>query len=612
MRPGRAGPYQTLYAMKHYPENSFFLPLSPHDMKRRGWAELDVLLITGDAYVDHPSYGVAVIGRLLESRGYRVGVVAQPDWRDIEDFTVLGKPRLFVGITSGNVDSMVANYTAAGKPRRRDSASPGDRGGLRPDRALIVYANRAREAFGRVPIVLGGLEASLRRLAHYDAWSDKVRRSILLDAKADILVYGMGETAVLEIAARLKREPAGALEAIRGTVVVRGAGELPAGALLLPAYEEVSDDPGRFVEAFRKTYAQMNPVTAQTLAQPHAGRLVIQYPPAFPLSGAELDGLHELPYARDAHPVYAEEGGVRAVETVRFSMISHRGCCGECSFCSLFMHQGRVVTSRSPDSLVREAEGLADRPDFRGTITDIGGPTANLYRAGCPRWERGGFCAERGCLTPETCSQLRLGYSEGLEAYRRIRSLPGVKHVFIASGFRHDLLVQDAARPYLEEVLRHHVSGRMKVAPEHADDSVLAVMNKPPLAVYERFLYVLGEINRRLENRRYLVNYFISAHPGAGLKEALNLALFLNRHRIRPEQVQDYIPLPMTVSGCITHTGIHPKSGEKVYVVRSDKERKLQRALLQPQIPANRPLVSQALRLLGASHLLERFYPRNR
>jgi uncharacterized radical SAM protein YgiQ len=597
--------------MGRHPDNTAFLPFSAADMRRRGWSELDVLLITGDAYVDHPSYGVAVIGRLLESRGYRVGIVAQPDWRSPAGFAALGRPRLFVGITSGNVDSMVANYTASGKPRRRDSASPGERGGLRPDRALIVYANRAREAFGRLPIVLGGLEASLRRLAHYDAWNDKVRRSILLDAKADILVYGMGETAVLEIAARLSCEGAGAsLEGIRGTAVVRGADKPPAGSVVLPAYEEARDDHGRFNEAFRAAYAQMNPVTAQTLVQPHGDRLLVLYPPAFPLSGAELDALHELPYAREAHPAYDAAGGVQAVETVRFSMISHRGCCGECSFCSLFMHQGRVVTSRSPASLVREAEGLAARPGFGGTITDIGGPTANLYLAGCPRWERGGFCAERSCLTPETCPRLRPGYAESLKAYRRIRSLPGVKHVFIASGFRHDLLVRDGDRPYLEEILRHHISGRMKVAPEHADDTVLAVMNKPPLAVYERFLRVLGEVNRGLKSRRYLVNYFISAHPGAGLKEALNLALFLNRHRIRPEQVQDYMPLPMTVSSSITHTGIHPLSGEDVYVAKSARERKLQRALLQPQVPANRPLVAQALRALGASDLLKRFYPR--
>jgi uncharacterized radical SAM protein YgiQ len=591
------------------PDAIQFLPLSPRDLERRGWSELDVLLITGDAYVDHPAYGAAVIGRLLESRGLRVGVIAQPDWKGLGDFTALGRPRLFVGITAGNVDSMVANYTAAGKPRRHDSASPGDRGGLRPDRALIVYANRAREAFGRVPIVLGGLEASLRRLAHYDAWSDKVRRSVLLDAKADILVYGMGETAVLEIAARLGREgAAAALEGIRGTVVARGSGDLPAGALLLPSYEEVRDDKTRFTAAFRETYAHMNPLTARPLAQPHGGRLVIQYPPAFPLSGAELDAVHELPYAREAHPDYA--GTVRAVETVRFSMISHRGCCGECSFCSLFMHQGRVVTSRSPDSLLREAGSLAARPDFRGTITDIGGPTANLYLAACPRWEHGGFCADRGCLTPETCPQLRPGYDGSLETYRRIRSLPGVKHVFMASGFRHDLLVREEARPYLEEVLRHHISGRMKVAPEHADDKVLAVMNKPPVAVFERFLHLLEDINRRSKQRRYLVSYFISAHPGAGLAEALNLALWLNRRRIRPEQVQDYMPLPMTVSSAITHTGIHPLSGRKVYVPRSARERKLQRALLQPQAPANRPLVAEALRTLGALNLLERFYPR--
>jgi uncharacterized radical SAM protein YgiQ len=587
---------------------STFLPTTRQEMAQRGWSELDVLLLTGDAYVDHPSFGVAVIGRLLESRGYRVGIIAQPDWRSPEGFLTLGRPRLFVGISGGNVDSMVANYTAAGARRRSDAYSPGDRPGLRPDRALIVYANRAREAFGGIPIVLGGLEASLRRLAHYDYWEDGVRRSVLLDAKADILVYGMGEAAVLEIASRLSGAGgAQALAGIRGTVTARRAeAQLPEGSLLLSSFEEVRGSPERFGEAFRLLYGQMNPFDAATLVQPHGERWVLQHPPAFPLTSEELDRLHELPYTGEAHPRYQAQGGVRAVETVRFSLVSHRGCCGECSFCSLFMHQGRVVVSRSADSLLREARALSERREFRGTITDIGGPTANMYMASCLRWEKSGFCSERRCLAPEPCGSLRLGYAESLAVYRRIRELPRVRHLFIASGFRHDLLLGAEAQGYLREVLERHISGQMKVAPEHTVDEVLRLMGKPPRAAYERFLGLLERMNRSLGRKAYLVNYFISAHPGSRLEDALALALYLDRRGMRPEQVQDYLPLPLTISGCIYHTGAHPLTGERVFVPKGARERRLQRALLQPWLPVNRRALQEALARLGAGHLLRR------
>jgi len=559
-------------------------------MRERGWEALDVLLVSGDAYVDHPSFGAALIGRQLESLGYRVGIVAQPDWRGTADFRVMGRPRLFAGITSGNVDSMVANYTANRRPRRTDDYSPGDRAGLRPDRALIVYANRLREAFPagdggpRLPLVLGGIEASLRRLAHYDYWDDQVRRSVLLDAKADLLVYGMGEAAIGQIASRLSGgEPVGALRDIRGTVVLVREQEVPPAALRLPSFEAVRDRPDAFLEAFRAIYANMSPREASPLAQPHAERWVVQNPPAFPLPSGELDRLHELPFTRAWHPRYEREGGVRALETVRWSLASHRGCCGECSFCSLYLHQGRIVTSRSPDSVVREARALAERSDFKGTITDIGGPTLNLYAASCPLWEAQGFCEGRRCLLPERCPRLRLGYAAALRLYREVRRLPRVKHVFLASGFRHDLLLDQEADEYLEEVLRHHVGGQLKLAPEHSEQRVLDLMGKPRFPAYLAFLEKVARIGRRIGRRIFLVNYFLSAHPGAGLPEAQALARVLGARNMSPEQVQDFLPLPLTVSGAMYHTGVHPFTGQRVYSARTLEERRLQRALLQPR-----------------------------
>ncbi len=573
------------------------LPMSRAEMQERGWDRLDVLLVSGDAYVDHPSFGTALIGRLLESLGYRVGIVAQPDWRGLNDFQALGRPRLFAGISSGNVDSMVANYTANRRPRRTDDYSPADRAGLRPDRALIVYANRLREAFPavdgspRLPLVLGGIEASLRRLAHYDYWDDAVRRSVLLDAKADLLVYGMGEAAIGEIAARLAAgEPVAALQGIRGTAILCRPEEIPDAALRLPSFEQARDDPEAFLEAFRAIYANMSPRAARALAQPHGERWVVQNPPALPLPGPELDRLHELPFSRRWHPRYDAEGGVRALETVRWSLISHRGCCGECSFCSLYLHQGRIVSSRSPESVLREARRLAEQPDFKGTITDIGGPTLNLYAASCPLWERQGFCDGRRCLLPEKCPRLRLGYRQALRLYREVRGLPRVKHVFLASGFRHDLLLQQEADEYLEEVLRHHVGGQLKLAPEHSEQRVLDLMGKPRYPVYLSFLEKVARLGRKIGRRIYLVNYFISAHPGAGLEEARGLAQALGRRNMHPEQVQDFLPLPLTVSGAMYHTGVHPFTGERVYSARSLEERRLQRALLQPRDAGRSPV----------------------
>lgn len=599
-----------------------FLPTTQAEAKDRGWDGLDVVLVTGDAYVDHPSYGTAVIGRVLEAAGFRVGVIAQPDLKTTHDLIRFGRPRLFFGITAGNMDSMVANYTAHKRPRLSDDYSPGGRPGLRPDHAVIVYANKVREAFKDVPIVIGGIEASLRRFAHYDWWKNEVRRSILLDSRADILVYGMGEAQVVEIARRLGEGRT--LHGIRGTAVVTALGrttsQVPSrrsqetgtdlGPVVeMPSYEEVRGDIDRFNEAFRIVVENQDPFTGRTLAQGHANRYVVQYPPALPLETKDLDGIYELPYARAWHPSYGGQGGVPGFETVRFSIISHRGCPGECSFCGLALHQGRIVSSRSESSILKEAEALTRRRDFRGTITDVGGPTANLYGAVCDRWQGKGACGTRHCLTPTPCRNLNPGYGKGLSLYGKLRALPGVKHVFIESGFRHDLLVDPKARVYLERICRDHLSGRMKVAPEHSSDRVLDIMNKPPFSVYERFSALYRSICRKLGKDQHLVSYFISAHPGCTLDDSLSLALRLGELGIHPEQIQDFMPLPMTLSGTIYHTEKHPLTGNHVHVPRTFRERKMHRALIQHKNPKNTPLVREALNLLKKQHLFPKLMP---
>ena len=449
------------------------MPVSSPELKALELSELDIVIITGDAYVDHPSYGAAIIGRYLEHYGFKVGIIAQPDWRRADDFKKLGRPKLFFGLTSGNVDSMIANYTANKKPRSNDDYSPGGKAGMRPDRALIVYSNRVREAYPDVPIVLGGIEASLRRLSHYDYWDDKVRRSVLVDAKADVLVYGMGERQILEIAQRLARisnlksQISNDLVGIRGTAIIQKDISGLKDAIILPSFEEVSADKEKFSQAFLKIYANMNPVSVKVLVQKHVDRFVVQYPPAVPLNISEMDLIYNLPYARDWHPVYQAGGGVPGFETVRWSIVSHRGCCGECNFCALYLHQGRIVQRRSHASILSEARILAADPKFGGTITDIGGPTANMYAANCKLWQKNNFCSHRKCLTPQKCENLGLHYEDTLQLYRELRKIPKVKHVFVGSGLRFDLLIDDYAREYLEEICRYHVSGLLKVAPEH-------------------------------------------------------------------------------------------------------------------------------------------------
>ena len=576
------------------------------EAKAKGWSELDVIIITGDPYVDHPSYGTALIGRLLESRGYKVGIIAQPDWRSQEDFTRLGRPRLCVCITAGNVDSMVANYTANRRVRRDD-----DRGTGRPDRASIVYANRCREAFKGLPVILGGVEASMRRLAHYDYWDDAVRRSLLIDAKADMIVYGMGERPITQVLERLARgEGIGTIRDVRGTAVRVKPAEVPPEALMLPSFEQARDDHALFNKAFRLAYEQMSPQGARPLAQPHADQVVLQLPPPMPMTPAELDASYDLPYTRRVHPFYKARGGVKGLETVRWSITALRGCPGECSFCGIAMHQGRVVQSRTPDSVLREARSMAKDPDFRGTINDVGGPTANLYGARCRQWAEGKVCTRKSCLMPAKCASLELGSAGALSLYASLERLPGVKHVFVQSGLRYDLLLEPEAEKYFKALCARHISGQMKVAPEHTSDAVLKLMNKPPYARYEQFVAKFEEINRGLKDRTYLVNYFVSAHPGARLEDAFDCAMTLLSRGMRPEQVQDFLPLPMTVAGCMYHTGVHPLTGKPVHVPRTDTERAMQRALVQSQNPENGPLIGKALRALGREDAGNKFKPR--
>jgi len=551
------------------------------EMRGAGVSQLDIVLVSGDAYVDHPSFAAAMIGRALQAQGFSVGIIAQPDWKSPDDFRRLGPPRLFFGVTAGNVDSMLAHYTVARKLRRNDAYSPGGAAGRRPNRATIVYSNCTREAFPQVPIVVGGIEASLRRLAHYDFWQNKVRRSILLDAKADLLVYGMGEAQIIEIAKRLDQgQRIEQLDDVRGTVFQRRRSEydLPQSALAIPSYEECAAEPMKFAQAFKTIYCEQNPADGRTVIQPHGDRLVVRNPPARPLSVEELDRLYELPFERRWHPAYDAAGGVPALETVRFSIVSHRGCYGDCAFCALTFHQGRTIRSRSKQSILREVEKLKKLPEWRGVISDIGGPTANMYGTGCSRGEA--LCRDQRCLGDRRCPNLKTDTAPLLEMLRAVRNAPGVRKAFISSGIRFDLCLGDEGDRYLRELCEHHISGRLKVAPEHVSARVLEIMGKPGPKAFDEFRRRFEQINKELKKRQYLVSYFMSSHPGCGMDEMRELAEYLRRTGMRPEQVQDFYPCPMTLASCIYHTGVHPLTGEPVYVAKSDRDKLAQRRLL--------------------------------
>ena len=583
-----------------------FLPTSSADMEARGWDAYDFLLISGDAYVDHPSFGAAVIGRVLEAEGHRVAILAQPPWRDTAAFRAMGRPRLGILITAGNLDSMVAHYTAAKKPRREDAYSPGGASGLRPDRAAIVYANRAREAFPGLPVILGGLESSLRRFAHYDYWSDKVRRSILLDAKADLLVYGMGEGAICEIAARLKSgTQISEIGDIRGTAyLTKNPSICPYPKVECPAYEAVLADKRAYAEATKIQWEEHDPIRGKAVLQRTGDKTLVGNPPAMPLEGGDLDKVYDLPYTREVHPMYETMGGVPAIEEVRFSVIHNRGCFGSCHFCALSFHQGRMVTSRSHESLLREVEGFTTHPAFKGYVHDVGGPTANFRRTSCAGQKKRGLCREKRCLTPEPCAELDADHMDYLKLLRKIRQIPGVKKVFVRSGIRFDYLSQDPSGEFFAELVHHHVSGQLKVAPEHIVDSVLAHMGKPAHTVYLWFQEKFRRLNQKYKKEQYLVPYLMSSHPGSTLQDAVHLAEYLHKAGKHPEQVQDFYPTPGTISTCMYHTGLDPFTMEAIHVPKGEREKSLQRALLQWRRPEKKKLVIQALRQAGREDLI--------
>lgn len=583
-----------------------FLPVSREDMRERDWYYYDFLIVTGDAYVDHPSFGTAVIGRVLEAEGFRVAVLAQPRWKDASDFTAMGAPRFGVLINAGNLDSMVAHYTASKKRRHDDAYSPGRKAGRRPDRAVTVYSRLAREAFPGLPIIIGGLEASLRRFAHYDYWADRVMPPILADAGADLLVYGMGERAVLEIARRLrKKEPVASITDVRGTAFLADSKEACRfEAVECPAYEDVARDKRRYAEAAMIQYDEHDPVRGRAVIQPCMGRYLIVNPPQMPLTTEEFDRVSELPYARAPHPMYEKEGGVPAIQEVQFSIIHNRGCFGACHFCSLAFHQGRMVTARSHASVLREAKLLTEHPDFKGYIHDVGGPTANFRRPSCRDQLKRGLCRGRNCLTPAPCPKLDTDHSDYLRLLREIAALPGVKKVFIRSGIRFDYLMLDKGGEFFADLVKNHVSGQLKVAPEHCVDEVLELMNKPPHAVYQRFEEKFKRLNQRYGKQQYLVPYLISGHPGTTLQDAVRLAEYLNKRGVQPEQVQDFYPTPGTLSTCMYYTGLDPRTMKPVHVPKDPLEKAMQRALLQWRRPENRPLILRALKETGREDLI--------
>lgn len=585
----------------HTRDQPSFLPVSIKEAKDLDIDQSDVILVSGDAYVDHPSFGTALIGRVLWEAGYNVGIIAQPDWKKSDDFRKLGQPRLFFGITSGNVDSMVNNFTPNLKRRSDDVYSPGGKP-RRPDRAAIVYADKVHALFPGVPIVLGGIEASLRRFAHYDYWSDSVRQSILADAPVDMIVFGMGERPLLDLAARLEKgESIQEIKDLPGTVVkleVREWRSADKGDYLaIPSFTEVSSDKRRYAEAFRMHYLEQDPFHGLTVAQPHPKTAVIQNRPAKPLTTKELDRIYELPYTREAHPFYEEP--VPALEPVRFSITSHRGCFGSCSFCALTHHQGRIVQSRSIESIIREATNLTRLPGFKGIIQDIGGPTANMYGLTCTMWKHGA-CRDKLCSAD--CPSMDADHKHQVELLRRLRAIPGVRRVFVGSGVRHDLILADRSG-YLEELCRHHVSGHLKIAPEHVVHKVTDCMHKPPKEVLDAFRERFDDANRASGKEQYLVPYLMSGHPGCTVEDMIDLAEYIRDHRMYTEQVQDFTPTPMTVSTAMYHTGLDPFTLKAVHVPRG-REKRIQRAILQYRDSKNFGLVREGLRMASREDLI--------
>lgn len=585
-----------------------FLPVNRADMERRGWDELDFVYVSGDAYVDHPSFGMAIITRLLESHGYKVGVIAQPDWRCETSIAVLGEPRLGFLVSAGNMDSMVNHYTVARKRRRSDAYSPGGEAGLRPDHAAVVYSNLIRRTYKKTPIIVGGIEASLRRLAHYDYWSDKLKRSLLLDAGADLVSYGMGERSIVEIADALNAGlSVDDLTFIDGTAYRAASLDHVYDAVMLPAFDEMRADKAKYAESFAVQYANSDPFKGKRLVEPYSDHeYVVQNPPSAPLSTSEMDAVYRLPYARTYHPMYEARGGVPAISEVKFSLTSNRGCFGECAFCALTFHQGRIVSVRSHDSIVAEAKEIVAQPDFKGYIHDVGGPTANFRAPACSKQLVSGACAHKRCLALQPCGRLEADHADYLALLRELRELPDVKKVFVRSGIRFDYVLADKnhGAEFLRELCEHHVSGQLKVAPEHVSDVVLAVMGKPNNRVYRDFCQRYAQMNERLGKKQYLVPYLMSSHPGSTLDEAIELAEYCRDLGYMPEQVQDFYPTPGSLSTVMYFTGLDPRTMQRVYVPVSPHEKALQRALIQYRNPQNRDLVIEALKRAGRTDLI--------
>ncbi len=590
-----------------------FLPVSRQDMTERGIEQLDFVYVIGDAYVDHPSFGHAIISRVLEAHGYTVGIISQPDWRDDESISILGRPRLAFLISGGNMDSMVNHYFVSKKKRPSDAYTPGGVMGKRPDYATVVYGNLIRKKYKDVPVIIGGIEASLRRLAHYDYWSNSLKRSILLDSQADLISYGMGERSIVEIADALASGiDVKDITFIAGTVYktkdisgITGSDDKDYNAILLPEYEKLKADSSKYAKSFGIQYKNTDPFIAKILAEKYPGGIyVVQNPPQKPLTTEEMDDIYALPYKRTYHPSYEEKGGVPAIAEIKFSLISNRGCFGGCNFCALTFHQGRIVQVRSHESIINEARQMINDPEFKGYIHDVGGPTANFRHPSCEKQLKNGVCQNRQCLFPTPCKNINADHQDYLELLRKLRALPGVKKVFIRSGIRFDYLLEDKNDDFFKELVEHHVSGQLKVAPEHISDAVLEKMGKPKRSVYERFVKKYYQLNEKLNKKQFLVPYLMSSHPGSTLKEAIELAEYLRDLGYMPEQVQDFYPTPSTLSTVMYYTGIDPRNGEKVYVCRNPHEKSMQRALIQYRNPKNYELVYEALVKDGREDLI--------
>ena len=585
-----------------------FLPITREEMLERGWEQCDFVYVCGDAYVDHPSFGMAIITRMLEAKGYKVGVIAQPDWHDPASIDVFGKPRLAFLVSAGNMDSMVCHYTVAKKHRNKDFYSPGGEMGLRPDRASVVYSNLIRRTYKHTPIILGGVEASLRRLAHYDYWSDRLKRSVLLDSGANMALFGMGEHAIVEVADALDS----GLTIDQITWIAGSAYRTKelvglAEHVVLPSWEAMQKDRIEYAKSFRTQYRNLDPFSGKTLVEPYEedGIFVVQNPSSEPLTTEEMDATYALPYERTYHPSYEHAGGVPAISEVKFSITSNRGCIGECAFCSLAFHQGRIIQSRSHESIIAEAEKIIASPDFKGYIHDVGGPTADFRKPACPKQMDKGACIGKRCLSPKPCRSLQVDHRDYLELLRKLRKLPGVKKVFVRSGIRFDYTLLDKrANAYIREIAEHHVSGQLRLAPEHVSDAVLKIMGKPSNSVYQEYVRRFDKANEQLGLKQFVVPYLMSSHPGSTLKEAVELAEFCRDMGFNPEQVQDFYPTPSTISTCIYYTGVDPRTMEEVYCPRTPHEKAMQRALIQYRNPKNHRLVIEALMAAGREDLI--------